>query len=212
MPFRPSHPVIVATAIILTLGPLATSAAATSAAITANCQLAVTDTGVNGIAIDDPDSAKSQISGDHELFQNEDGASFLQFASADGAESLALIPGPGSTIDRFDEFEVRYRAEDEQLPTMQADRFTSALGIQLGQTMDQVVERMGSCYRRLPTDYGTEVLLYERVDAPAAPGDATADEPKFYSPTYYAEYEFDGDKLMRFRFGLNQAAVEGVAP
>ncbi len=85
---------------------------------------------------------------------------------------------------------------------MQADRFTSALGIQLGQTIDEVVERMGSCYRRLPTDNGTEVLLYERVDAPAAPADATADEPNFDSPSYYAEYEFDGDKLMRFRFGL----------
>jgi hypothetical protein len=62
---------------------------------------------------------------------------------------------------------------------------------------DDVMHKFGKCTKSDESQGATELLQYEIRDA-----DNDPDLKAYGYPVYYAEYEFEDDKLVRFRFGF----------
>jgi hypothetical protein len=75
--------------------------------------------------------------------------------------------------------------------------FASGLGVALGMTPAEIVKRFGTCIKSRDKNGDDETIQY------AIDGADKDDKLKTYGyPTYYAEYEFRSEKLVRFRFGF----------
>ncbi len=69
--------------------------------------------------------------------------------------------------------------------------------ITLGMSPAEVVKRLGTCIKSRDKQGDDETIQY------AIEGADKDDKLKAYGyPTYYAEYEFRSEKLVRFRFGF----------
>lgn len=206
--------------ILLGIAAAAGMLAATAAHATprGDCRLDKADRAVHGVTLGDSASGRAVL-GDRmtkklHLVEREGGDfPWYVFVSRDGAQSIAFRTHPGDTVNSYQEVEVRYlRIGQGQLlateesyyigregkpPTLPADKFVTGRGIALGMTKAEVTRRIGRCIKGFKAQGVMQTIRYAvQNESAKLPILKTAN-----MPSYYAEYQFERGKLVRFRFG-----------
>lgn len=119
------------------------------------------------------------------------------FASRDGRQISRLRRHARRVIHSYLEFEVR-RGRDPRAVTLAADSFVTGKGVRLGMTRTQVIALFGLCFAARRKGK-TETVRYE-VEEDGA-GQTSPVLKAANMPQYFAEYEFEDGRLIRFRFG-----------
>jgi hypothetical protein len=162
------------------------------------CRMKGPDVSIYGIRLGDADSAVRQIGSGLPLTENEDDMPFVRFVSSNGAQELVLFAHYGAGTDEYGEVEVRKAGiEALALNDLSTPSFVSGRGIELGMSRADVVSRFGQCFKSDERSGDTETIQYQIENA-----DRDPDLKEFNYPVYYAEYEFERGKLVRFRFGF----------
>lgn len=199
---------------------LATVAASSHAAPNprGDCRLDKADRAAHGVTLGDSASGKAVL-GDRmtrklHMVEREGGDfPWYVFASKGGTQTVAYRTHPGDTVNSYNEVEVRYArigqqhlvAKEESYyvgregkpPTLPADAFVTGRGIKLGQSRQDVTRRIGRCFKVIETRGAMQTIRYEVEDESAKLPVLKAAN----MPSYYAEYQFERGKLVRFRFG-----------
>jgi len=161
------------------------------------CLLPNADTTLHGITLGDYKSTEKVLGRDRRGAPDNPDTDFpwYAFASRNGQETMRLRRHAGDVVDSYMEFEVR-RGTDEKAVPLAANRFVSGKGVKLGMSRQAVVALFGPCFRATRNGK-TETLRYEiEEDPPRSRVLKNANMPQ-----YYAEYEFEDGKLVRFAFG-----------
>lgn len=183
---------------ILTFGFTVWAAAA--APVSAKpCRMKDPDLSVYGIRLADADSAVRQVGSDVVLSEDEEDMPHVRFVSSNGAQELVLFAHYGAGVDEYGEVEVRKAGiEALALKDLPTSSFVSGRGVELGMSRADIISRFGQCLKAdEKNDDGGETIQYEIANA-----DRDRDLKGFNYPVYYAEYEFERGKLVRFRFGF----------
>jgi hypothetical protein len=164
----------------------------------AKCRIKGPDLEIAGVKLTDSDSAVAVVGASPKLVESEDDLPHARFVSTNGAQELVLFAHYGAVEDEYAEVEVRYAgAEALALKDLPIESFKTGRGVELGMTVAQVEALFGTCFKSRQKS-GQELFFeYEIANA-----DRDRDLMKFGYPIYYAEYEFKGGKLVRFRFGF----------
>lgn len=161
------------------------------------CQQERYDVSVAGIKINDAESVGRTLGDvqDDTWRNGEAGLSYTLF-NEDENQSLMLIFHPGGLRNQFSEFEIKY-GEYGKTNKETNTKFISNQGIQLGMSKNEVIARLGECYKAERSRTGSVKLMYH-VD------DVKNSEllQEYNMPEYYTECEFKNDKLIRYRFGF----------
>lgn len=159
-----------------------------------DCGLPGATTGVHGIALGDAQSAVRVLGRDFQTVVDDVNTDFpwLIFASRDNKQLLMLRHHRGDVINAFAEIEVKFGRHGRDPMKLPVYEFIAGNGIKLGQWRRTIVGKLGECFTS-KRDGETEILRYE-IKGGAAPSAAI-------KAHYYAEYEFFGGRLHRFRFG-----------
>jgi hypothetical protein len=122
---------------------------------------------------------------------------FLRLISADGRQQAKLLHHYGSVRGAFPELEVRPAESGRTTGTrVPAAAFSTERGLGLGLSMDEVVRKLGTCFRQERSAAGGTVLLFAITDS---------DHPLLKRtgyPSYFARYVFRKGRLRWFRFGF----------
>lgn len=163
-----------------------------------SCRMKDPDLGVYGVKLTDAESAVEKVGAGAKLEEDDDDLPHARFVSSNGVEELVLFSHYGADPDQYAEIEVRLAGEEAlALPELPTDSFVSEHGIKLGMTPAEVEKHFGTCIKSRDESGEDEVIQYEIADADRD------DELKSYGyPSYYAEYEFEHGKLIRYRFGF----------
>lgn len=197
---------------------VSTASAASARKPRGDCRLDKADTIVHGVKLGDSDGGK-KILGDRmttklHMVEREGGDfPWYVFISQNGSQTAAFRTHPGDVVNSYNEIEVRYRrigqkqlfAKEESYyigregtpPALPTEAFVSGSGIKLGMTKADVVKRIGRCFKVIKTRGQAETIRYEVEDE-------SAQLPVLKGanmPSYYAEYQFERGKLVRFRIG-----------
>jgi hypothetical protein len=164
------------------------------------CNLPNADTVIHGIGLADEQSAIRVLGRGYETVIADPGTdlAWVIFASRDSKQLLALRHHPGYADQSFMEAEVKFGRHDRKPLKLPVYEFVSGRGIKLGMTRRNVVRALGPCFSSTLRGR-SEMLRYELLDQSAALLRAVR------SLKYYAEYEFESGRLVRFRFGHNPA-------
>ncbi|MBN2371025.1 MAG: hypothetical protein JXO72_11110, partial [Vicinamibacteria bacterium] len=162
------------------------------------CRMKGPDLSVFGIKLNDEDSAVKQVGSGPAMTEDSEDLPRARFVSKDGVQELILYAHYGAPTDEYAEVEVRLAGTEamtlKELPT---EVFASGLGVALGMSPGEVVKRFGACIKSRDQNGDNETIQY------AIEGADKDNKLKTYGyPTYYAEYEFRSEKLVRFRFGF----------
>jgi hypothetical protein len=185
-----------------------------------DCRLDKADRTVHGVTLGDSASGK-RILGDRmtsklHMVEREGGDfPWYVFASRDGTQTIAYRTHPGDVVNSYNEVEVRlvrigpkqllghdesyYVGREGSPPKLPAGSFVTTSGIRLGMTEAEVTRRIGRCFKVLGARDGMRTIRY-------AVEDETARLPVLKPtnmPSYYAEYQFERGKLVRYRFGYD---------
>lgn len=162
------------------------------------CRMKGPDLSVFGIKLKDEESAVKQVGSGPSMIEDSEDLPRARFVSKDGVQELVLFAHYGAPTDEYAEVEVRLAGSEamtlNELPT---NVFATGLGVELGLTPADIVQRLGQCIKSRDRDGDIETIQYaiDKADSD--------DKLKAYGyPTYYAEYEFRRGKLVRFRFGF----------
>lgn len=167
-------------------------------AVLAKCKVVKPDTSVAGIRLMDDASAVAVVGAAPQLSEGEEDLPHASFVSQNGTQMLILFVHPGSVLDEYAEVEVRETGPEAlALKDLAVDSFVSGLGVELGQTPEQVIEKLGTCIKARDRDGDTEIIQYEVRDGLTNPA-----LKAFGYDVYFAEYEFTNGKLTRYRFGF----------
>jgi hypothetical protein len=162
------------------------------------CRMKGPDLSVFGIKLNDEESAIKQVGSGPAMIEDSEDLPRTRFVSKDGVQELILYVHYGAPVDEYAEVEVKLAGSEamtlNELPT---DVFATGLGITLGMSPAEVVKRLGTCIKSRDKQGSDETIQY------SIEGADKDDKLKAYGyPTYYAEYEFRSEKLVRFRFGF----------
>jgi hypothetical protein len=156
------------------------------------------DVSVFNIKLTDSESAIRQVGSGAPLVESNDDLPHARFVSKDGAEELILYAHYAAGPDEYAEAEVRPAGTEalalEALPT---ERFLTGRGIALGMSPAEVIARFGTCTKSRTRNGASETIEYVVEKADSEP-----DLKEFGYETYYAEYEFEKGRLVRYRFGF----------
>lgn len=167
----------------------------------AGCKFDKPDLSVAGIKLMDAVSATSVVGPDVEIKEVEDDLPNARFVTKDGAQELVVFSNYSAAGDEFSEFEVKMAGSEAMtLPDLPLAAFKSERGIELGISARDLVQKLGTCTKARERTQGGEFIQYEITYDQMG-----ADLRALGFPTYFAEYEFQNDKLIRFRFGLERA-------
>jgi len=163
------------------------------------CLLPNADTTLHGITLGDYRSTQRVLGRDRRGAADNPDTDFpwYAFVSRDGRQVMRLRRHAGDVLDSYLEFEVRRGPDPKAIP-LEADRFVSGKGVRLGLTRKDIVALFGPCFTA-SRNGKTETLRYEvaeDTDKPNSPVLKAANMPQ-----YYAEYEFEHGRLVRFTFG-----------
>jgi hypothetical protein len=175
--------------------------AAVAASVSAKpkpCRMKDPDLSVFGIRLADAESAVRQVGSGWTLSEGEDDMPHVRFVSSNGAQELVLFSHYGAGEDEYGEIEVRKAGiEALVLKDLPTDTFVSGRGVELGMSRADIISRFGSCLKADEKSGDGETIQYQIDNA-----DRDPDLKAFNYPVYYAEYEFERGKLVRFRFGF----------
>ena len=173
--------------------------AAAAAGVSAKpCRMKDPDLSVYGVRLTDAESAVRQVGSDVVLSEGEEDMPHVRFVSSNGAEELVLFTHYGAGSDEYGEIEVRKAGiEALALKDLPTESFVSGRGVQLGMSRADIVSRFGECIKADEKSGVGETIQYEIANA-----DRDRDLKGFNYPVYYAEYEFERGKLVRYRFGF----------
>jgi hypothetical protein len=156
------------------------------------------DLSVYGIRLTDADSAVSQVGSGLPLSEDEEDMPHIRFVSSNGAQELVLFAHPGADTDEYGEVEVRKAGiEALALKDLPTPSFVSGRGVELGMSRADIISRFGQCLKADEKSGDGETIQYQIENA-----DRDRDLKGFNYPVYYAEYEFERGKLVRYRFGF----------
>ncbi len=156
------------------------------------------DLSVFGVRLADADSAVRQVGTGWKLSEGEDDMPHVRFVSSNGAQELVLFSHYGAGEDEYGEVEVRKAGiEALVLKDLPTDTFVSGRGVELGMSRADIISRFGSCLKADEKNGDSETIQYQIDNA-----DRDPELKGFNYPVYYAEYEFERGKLVRFRFGF----------
>jgi len=164
----------------------------------AKCRMKNPDVSIAGIVLTDSESAIKIVGAGAKLAESEDDLPHARFVSSNGAQELVLFAHYGAIDDEYAEAEVRVaNAEALALQDLPIESFKTGRGVELGMSVAQVQALFGTCFKSRQKT-GSELFFeYEIENA-----DRDGDLKNFGYPVYYAEYEFNSGKLVRFRFGF----------
>jgi hypothetical protein len=156
------------------------------------------DLSVFGIKLNDEESAIKQVGAGPVLIEDSEDLPRARFVSKDGVQELILYAHYGAPVDEYAEVEVKLAGSEAMtLTELPTEVFASGLGVALGMSPTEIVKRFGTCIKSRDKNGDDETIQY------AIDGADKDDKLKTYGyPTYYAEYEFRSEKLVRFRFGF----------
>ncbi len=161
------------------------------------CRMKSPELAVAGVKLLDPESAARVLGSGPQLIEDTEELPHARFVTKSGSEELILYSNYGAEVDQYFEAEVRKAGKEAMvLNSLDVDTFVTGNGIELGMSSAEVVRRLGKCGKSEKRG-SAELLTYEVAD--------TEKDPKlkvFGLPAYYAEYEFEGGKLVRLRFGF----------
>lgn len=171
---------------------------ALASAAEAKCRMKSPDLSISGIQLTDVESAIKVVGASPPLAESEDDLPHARFVSTNGAQEMVLFAHYGAVQDEYAEVEVRVAgAEALALKDLPIESFKTGRGVELGMSSSQVLALFGSCLKTRQKT-GSELFIeYEIANA-----DRDPELKGFGLPVYYAEYEFQKDKLIRFRFGF----------
>ena len=196
-PMRPRAAALglVAFATVLATAPTQPAAGAGEGA----CRALWPDTAVSGIGLGDADSARRILGNDYRYFGHEPQTDYpwAHFMSRDGKQMLSLRHHAGDLAHSHMELSVRYAGASTVEQSLATDAFVTDRGIRLGVSQRFVRARIGACARTAPTGTGAETIRYEITQA-RSPLLA-----RHRMPRYYATYEFQHGRLVRFQFGFD---------
>lgn len=179
---------LLATAVWLALAPGAE----------AKCRMKSPDLSISGIQLTDVESAVKVVGTSPPLYDSEDDLPHARFVSTNGAQEMVLFAHYGAVPDEYAEVEVRIAgAEALALKDLPIESFKTGRGVELGMSSSQVLALFGSCLKTRQKTRSELFIEYEIANA-----DRDPELKDFGLPVYYAEYEFQNDKLVRFRFGF----------
>lgn len=164
----------------------------------AKCRMKSPDVTISGIKLADSASAIQVVGADPKLEESEDDLPHARFVTTNGAQELVLYVPYGADANEYAEAEVRAAgAEALALTDLPIETFKSGRGVELGMTVKQIEALFGRCVKARQKTGDTLFLEYEIEGA-----DRDPELKVFGFPVYYAEYEFNSGKLIRFRFGF----------
>lgn len=162
----------------------------------ATCIFSNPDTSVSGIRIRNVVSVKNIVGKNTKL----EGDSTHIFYSNDRKQVLKLTIHPGDYYSQVSVFSISYSKDPESKSRkLNFKEFTTEKGIKLGQTKQQLIEKLGKCYvTRESTNEDLELFYQIKL-----PNDSkTKLLERNNMPIYYASYKFRKDKLYNFEFGF----------
>jgi hypothetical protein len=123
---------------------------------------------------------------------------FLRLISAGRRQQAKLFHHYGSVLGAFPELEVWPAEPDRATGTrVPIAAFSTEHGLKLGLPEDEVIRKLGTCFRRERDAAGDTALLFEITD-PSHPLLRRAG-----CPSYFARYAFRKGRLRWFRFGFD---------
>lgn len=173
--------------------------AAAAAGVSAKpCRMKDPDLSVFGVRLADAESAVRQVGAGLALTEDEEDMPHVRFVSSNGAQELVLFSHYGAGEDEYGEVEVRKAGiEALVLKDLPTETFVSGRGVELGMSRADITGRFGTCLKADERSGDGETIQYQIDNA-----DRDPDLKGFNYPVYYAEYEFERGKLVRFRFGF----------
>ena len=166
--------------------------------VSAACRMTSPDTIISGITLTESESARRVVGSTAELIDDDHDLPHVRFVSTNGAEELVLFLPYGADPEAYAEAEVRIAGTEAlTLPDLPIRSFSTGRGVSLGMTDKEVESLFGRCVKSRQKDGNDLFVEYEIPDA-----DNDPELGRFGYPVYYAEYEFQRGKLVRFRFGF----------
>lgn len=156
------------------------------------------DTEISGITLTNSESVHKVVGDNAELIDDDHDLPHVRFVSTNGAEELVLFLPYGADPDAYAEVEVRIAGTEAlTLRDLPIQSFKTGRGVALGMTVKEVEALFGRCVKSRQKDGNELFIEYEITDA-----DSDPELGSFGYPLYFAEYEFQRGKLVRFRFGF----------
>ncbi len=160
------------------------------------CQLINPDTSIYGICLSDQLSSKKMLGKRIDWIEGGGDMPRNYFISNDKKQLLTLYFHYGGGINEYMEFEVSNnmtRIDTTILPTTE---FITEKNIKIGISKESVIAKLGECYK-IEKLLGHEIIRYNLDDF-----HNSEYLQRHNMPIYYAEYEFENNILIRFRFGF----------
>ncbi len=152
------------------------------------------DTSLSNIKLRDVKSATTVLK-----VKRLNGDTTYNFHSKDRKEVLSVTVHPGDYYSQISIFRIRYVGNLKiKAAHTSIDHFATEKDIQLGLTKNQVVSKLGNCYKTSVSKNST-VISY-RLELPQDSKTKLLERQNM--PIYYATYKFKNDKLVEFEFGF----------
>lgn len=161
------------------------------------CQFNKPDTSVFNIILLDSQSAVRQVGESYVLIDDHKDMLRKHFCSQDKTQTLTLFFHYGGGKNEVAEFQVKQYELSDSATTLKTNSFLTNSGIKLGISRQQVTSILGNCFKTVSKNAITETIKYQIDDF-----NHSAFLSRYNYPSYYAEYEFKENKLVRFRFGF----------
>lgn len=161
------------------------------------CQLANPDTSVYGVILRDKESALKQLGEKFETIEDNIDMPHMTYYSQDKSQTLTVFFHYGDYRNEFSEFQVKRISTNDTAEILPTNKFVTNSGIMLGLPKVEIISIFGECFKTINKNINTEIIKYRIDDFPNSEF-----LHRFNMPSYYSEYEFRDDKLVRFRFGF----------
>lgn len=161
-----------------------------------NCILDEPDISVNGINIQDSESAEKIIDEKDKIDDSDE----YHFYSNLERETLTLVQHPGDANHEISIFRIENSGKESfNYRQIKVDAFKTGKGIQLGMSKVEIIKKLGKCYATIDSTKNY-IELYYRIELPNDSKSKLLEKSNM--PIYYASYKLRNDKLDKLEFGF----------
>lgn len=164
------------------------------------CEMAFPDTALANVVLEDAKSSIAVLGSipSEDFPEDNEGFPHFDFASSDGSQWITFFFYYGDVLDNYAAMRLSRSSPTSVRDTLPNALFRSGMGLTLGMTKADVIDKLGTCYSIYRGDHGRELLSYSIKDF--AHSDFLS---RYNMPSYFAALEFDQDKLIDYRFGFD---------